>query len=118
MPPLDPLTPQPVFYARTHAEQFTPEFLAYLPDNLHVFSAFEAEALRLVRRGRTHYSARTIVEVLRHNAALEEDSAQPWKLNNDMTPYLARLFVLMRPAHADLFEFRQAKAATRERAAA
>ena len=114
----DLFTPPPVFYARTHAEQFTPEFLAYLPDNLHVFAAFEAEAMRLVRRGRKHYSARTIVEVLRHNSALDETSAEPWKLNNDMTPYLARLFVLMRPAHADLFEFRQAKAVTRERIAA
>ena len=34
------------------------------------------------------------------------------------TPYLARLFALLNPQHGCLFEFREAKAAKRERAAA
>lgn len=87
---------------------FTPEFLAFLPENVHVFEAFEREALRIVGRGWTHYSARTIVEVLRHHHALAE-SAGPWKLNDWHTPYLARLFALLNPEHAELFEFRAAR---------
>ena len=108
--------PRPIWYARTHAEQFTPEFLAYLPENLHVYDAFEREALAIARR-RPHYSARTIVEVLRHNSALQE-AGVPWKLNDWHTPYLARLFALIHPVHAGLFEFREAKAVKRERAPA
>jgi hypothetical protein len=98
--------------ARRHSFQFTPDFLAYLPDNLHIYQRFEREALRVARRGRTHYSARTIIEVLRHESALRE-SGDAWKLNDHNTPYLARLFALMNPAHAKMFEFREAKAATR-----
>lgn len=95
-------------------EQFTTEFLQYLPDNLHVWEAFEREALRLVGRGVRHYSARTIVHVLRHESTLAEVSGQGWKINNNVSPYLARLWNLVHPEHADLFEFREAKAARRE----
>lgn len=109
--------PRPLFVAHMHADTFTREFLADLPDNLHVYAAFEREALRVVARGRPHYSARTIVEVLRHNSALQE-SGGPWKLNDWHTPYLARLFALLNPGHASLFEFREAKAVNRERAVA
>lgn len=114
----DLLTPRPVFMAQMNVELFTPEFMLYLPDNLHVFYAFEREALRVVRKGFKHYSARTIIEVLRHTSALEE-SVGIWKLNDWHTPYLARLFKLLNPEHGDLFEFRTTKA-TRdaERAAA
>lgn len=104
--------PRPVFIAQMHSERFTPDFLAYLPENLHVYDAFEREALKVARRGFKHYSARTIIEVLRHHSALEE-SGGAWKLNNDNTPYLARLFGLMNPALECLFEFREAKAVKR-----
>lgn len=98
-----------VVLAQRNAEKFTPEFLAYLPPNRHVWVAFEREALRVVARGFQHYSARTIIEVLRHNSALAE-AGGPWKLNDHFTPGLARLFALSHPEHADLFEFRQVKA--------
>ena len=104
--------PRPVEVMLANADRFTPAFLAYLPQNLHVYAAFEREALHVVSRGFKHYSARTIIEVLRHHSALEE-AAGAWKLNNIETPYLARLFALMHPQHAGLFEFREAKAAQR-----
>ena len=110
--------PRPLFMAHMHADTFTREFLAYLADNLHVYGAFEREALRVVSRGRKHYSARTIIEVLRHESLLAEAGAGAWKLNDWHTPYLARLFALLNPQHGRLFEFREAKAAKRERAAA
>jgi len=106
----------PVAAANEHAHEFTPEFLAYLPDNVHVYKAFERETLRVVAKGFAHYSARTIIEVLRHHSALTE-AAGPWKLNDWHTPYLARLFALMNPAHRDLFEFRVVKAVRKQRAA-
>jgi hypothetical protein len=109
---LDIFTPAPLAYATAYANQFTPEFLAYLPENLHVYQAFEREARKVAARGRTHYSARTIIEVLRHNSTLEEVGGT-WKLNDHYTPYLARLFALIHPAHSGLFEFREAKAVKR-----
>lgn len=108
--------PRPLFIAHMNAAQFTREFLDYLPGNLHVYAAFEREALRVADRGRQHYSARTIVEVLRHESALREVGGQ-FKLSDWHTPYLARLFVLIHPQHVDLFEFRITKP-QRERATA
>lgn len=107
----------PLELARQHAAMFTPEFLAYLPSNRHVYEAFCRETNRVIAKGYGHYSARTIVEVLRHHSALHEASGR-WKLNDWHTPYLARLFGLEHPEHADLFEFRNAKAPGRHRAAA
>ena len=112
-----PAVQRPLLMAQQHADQFTPRFLAYLPENLHVYEAFERETMRVVRRGFPHYSARTIIEVLRHNSALAERGG-PWKLNDWHTPYLARLFALLNPAFAGLFEFRITKAVGRGRAAA
>ena len=113
----DLFTPRPVALAGIHANQFTERFLAYLPENLHVYEAFVRETLRVTGKGFKHYSARTIIEVLRHHSALHEVGG-PWKLNDWHTPYLARLFALDHPAHADLFEFREAKAVTRAKGAA
>jgi len=113
-----PAVHRPMLMAQQHADQFTPRFLAYLPENLHVYDAFEREAMRIVRRGFQHYSARTIIEVLRHNSALAEHGGGQWKLNDWHTPYLARLFALLNPASAELFEFRVTKAVGRHRAAA
>lgn len=109
----DLLTHRALAMAREHAGRFTDDFLAYLPDNLHVYDAFEREALAVVERGRMHYSARTIIEVLRHESALRQ-TGDAWKLNDHFTPYLARLFALMNPQAGGLFEFREAKAARRE----
>lgn len=102
------LEPWPLTVARNNEDKFTAEFLAYLPENIHIYRAFEKEAKLAAARGFQHYSARTIIEVLRHHSALQE-SGGGWKLNNDNTPYLARLFGLVNPESASLFEFRVAK---------
>ncbi|RYF59460.1 MAG: hypothetical protein EOO27_09225 [Comamonadaceae bacterium] len=109
-------TPRPLVLARANAQRFTPAFLAYLSANLHVYDDFEREAMRVVAKGFAHYSARTIIEVLRHHSALAAVGG-PWKLNDWHTPYLARLFALANPGHRGLFEFRVAKALRRRAAA-
>ena len=103
---LDMFTPIPVQVAREHSEHFTQEFLNYLPENIHVYQAFEQEARKVLQKGYKHYSARTIIEVLRHHTALSDSSK--WKLNDHATPYFSRLFALLNPASAGLFEFRKA----------
>lgn len=111
---LDLLMPAPLAMVNANLDLFPSTFLAYLPDNLPVYEAFEREALNVIRKGRSHYSARTIIEVLRHNSTLSEEPAGCFKLNDWHTPYLSRLFGLMHPKHADLFERRESKVLRRD----
>jgi hypothetical protein len=92
-------------------EHFTSEFMKWLPENLHVWDAFVEEAMKIRRRGYKHYSARTIVHVLRHHSAISETSSE-WKINNNHSPYLARLFDLMFPGFAGMWEYRETKKVT------
>lgn len=87
-----------------YSRKFPVGFDDWLRANLHVYEAFEKEALMVAQR-REHYSARTIIEFLRHHTLLAE-AGDGWKLDNDMTPGLARLFAAEHPRHATLFEFR------------
>lgn len=99
--------------AAEHEELFTPKFLAWLPANFHVYDAFCEETLKVIGLGFSHYSARTILHYLRHHTALAECNSEGWKLNNDFSPYLARLFDLMNPHLAGLFEYRHTPAVSR-----
>lgn len=92
-----------------YGHNFRPDFLPYLIDNYHVYAEFEWRALR-VAQVRKHYSARTIAETIRHDTVIGE-LRSGFKLNNNMVPDFARLFAELNPQHADLFEFRDHKAA-------
>ena len=96
-----------------HNEQFSDEFAEWLPVNEHVWRAFVNEAMKVRARGRTHYSSYTIVEFLRHNSAVQEVGGE-WKINNNHSPYLARLFDLMFPAFAGMWEYRETKKVNRK----
>jgi hypothetical protein len=90
-----------------HQSAFRKDFMAWLSANWHVWLAFEREANAIWARGRSHYSARTICEVLRHETALRQDApGEEWKINNCQIPDLARLYALMYPQRADFFETR------------
>lgn len=99
---------------RQHSDTFRPGFALWLRDNRHVWLAFEREANRAWARGRRHYSARTIIEFLRHETALADTGAD-FKINGNNVPDLARLYRLRHPDRAGLFETR--KLAGSERAA-
>lgn len=94
--------------AQSNKDQFTDEFLSWLPDNSHIYEAFEREAFAIIRKGFHHYSARTIIHFLRHHSALQENDGE-WKINNNTSPYLARLFDLVHPNYAGLWEYRTPK---------
>jgi hypothetical protein len=96
---------------QANAHQFRRGFPAWLEENGHVWRRF-AQVADEVRRRRAHYSARTIVEVLRHESALS-DTGDPWKLNNNHAPDLARLYLLTHPDAVDFFETRVPEASER-----
>jgi hypothetical protein len=91
-----------------HPDQFSPEFIDWFPDNIDVWVAFVNEAKKVLDAGYKHYSARTIIHVIRHHSAVAEKNSE-WKINNNHSPYLARLFALLYPQHKDLFNYRQVK---------
>lgn len=95
----------PLNLVASRPDLFRAGFPAWLADNLHVWRAFEREADRVWLRGRQHYSARTIIEVLRHESALS-DTGIAYKLNDHNTPDLARLYGLAHPDRAGMFETR------------
>mgnify|MGYP007089738799 CR=1 FL=1 len=96
--------------ADSNEELFSKEFLRWLPENLHVWQAFCDETFKVRARGFKHYSARTIIHFLRHHSAVAE-STGPWKVNNNYSPYLARLFDLKFPHLKGLWEYRETKRA-------
>ena len=100
-------------YAQKQFENFidaNPRFFKkekeWFIENWHVIEAFEKVALRLISVGRTHYSARTIVEVLVHQSAIKEISGL-YKIGNDNAPDLARVFVVLHPENVDFWEYRR-----------
>ncbi|WP_299074769.1 hypothetical protein [uncultured Paraglaciecola sp.] len=108
MPNYNDYTPEalPLNIARQNSDQLSAEFMEWLPDNLHIYLAFEKEATAIFNSGRSHYSARTIVEFLRHHTAIAEKPQCDWKINDHSVPYLARLFDMCNPSMAGLFNYR------------
>lgn len=95
--------------AQRHSDQFRPDFIGWLMDNSHLYAEFEKLALSVAGK-RPHYGARAIVEVMRFNSAIRERDGI-FKINGNYVPCMARLFALCHPQHADLFEFREHRAA-------
>ncbi len=102
-PDLRAETRQAVELVKAQPTLFRPEFDAWLAANWLLWRRFEAEALKIARR-RQHWSARTIIEYLRHETGLREDGE--FKVNNNAAPDCARLFAMLYPMYAKLFEFR------------
>lgn len=73
--------------------------------NVEVWRLFEREANALWLKGRTHYSARTIGEWIRHNT-IAADTDADFKLNDHVWPVLARLWTFLYPDRAGFFELR------------
>ena len=87
-------------------ELFPDKFVEWLQDNHHIFTAFAKQAIDVANKGFRHYSSKTIIEYLRHHTALTESGGE-WKINNNYTPYMARLFDLRHPSYAGMFEYRK-----------
>lgn len=88
------------------ASKFRADFSAWLAQNPDIWLRFVAEADKVWRSGRRHWSARTIIEYIRHETALREAGGL-LKINNNFAPDLARLYIDSFPERADLFETRR-----------
>lgn len=100
--------PDPVNIVLLNPDKFTEGFLIWLRSNTHIWEAFAEQAKLIRMRGYKRWGAKTIIEFLRHCSAIKENNSV-WKINNDSTAYLARLFDLCYPNLAGLFEYREVK---------
>lgn len=81
-------------------------FLAFHADNPDVWTLFDRFAHQAVRSGRPCYSARAIMERIRWHYAVETQSPDEFKINNNHTPFYARMWLERNPAHAEFFRTR------------
>ncbi len=88
-------------------ELFKKDFFVWLCNNYKIFECFEKSALKVWNSGFKHYSARTIVEVMRHRTNIREIGDGTWKLNNNRTPDMAKLYMLLHPEQEGFFEIRE-----------
>jgi hypothetical protein len=87
--------------ART-PEAFRNDFPDWLDRNWHVYVAFSEAADNVRRHGWKHYSARTIMEVLRHQSNVREVDGD-YKIGNNAIPDCARLYITQNPGTEGFF---------------
>lgn len=93
------------------AAYFCAGFLPWLARNEAIYRQFELQTLSLIDAGWKHFSARTIVEEIRHYTRLREAGACSFKIDGNMAPDLARAFAVRYPEHARMWEYRRADSA-------
>lgn len=74
-----------------------------------VWALFVREADKVRRSGRTHYGARTLLEVIRHNQAVENPGRE-FVINNNWQADIARAYMKLRGCWK-FFEIRDRQAA-------
>lgn len=84
-------------------------FLAFHRANPEVYRLFVRFALEAARAGRSRFGARMIWNRIRWFTDVETKESSGLKLNNNHTPYYARLFARDYPEHALLFETRRVR---------
>lgn len=93
---------------QTRADQIDAAFRRFHVDNPHVWTLFERFALQVIARGFENYSADAIFHRIRWHIDIETTDAA-CKLNNNFTPYYARLFHRRHPEHSGFFRNRVQK---------
>tara|TARA_R110002110_G_scaffold112168_6_gene278974 strand:+ start:1910 stop:2194 length:285 start_codon:yes stop_codon:yes gene_type:complete len=82
------------------------KWLDFHRENPHVYKLFSKYAFEAINRGREHYSARTIIELIRWHTDIETND-KDFKINDHTVPYYARLFMHENPEHKGFFELRK-----------
>lgn len=95
MTDLNTYPPKPVdraaVLATARAGQLSDDFVIWLQDNLDIWNEFCALAALARSKGRTRWSARAILHILRWNRMVS-DSGGVWKINNHWSAPMSRLY--------------------------
>ena len=81
------------------------KFNEYHRQNPHIYQAFEKKTLEAISRGYKHCSAKGVFEILRWETAVAANHDE-YKINNNYTPFYARLFMKNHPEHQEFFRVR------------
>lgn len=84
-------------------------FKEFHKSNPFVYDKLREMALQTKAAGHKRYSIRTLYHVMRWHAALETTDPE-FKLNNNHTPFYARLLMAREPELADFFTTRESVA--------
>lgn len=68
------------------------DFLEWLDNNWQIWVEFCDLAAQVRARGRTHWSARAILHVLRWNRVVRDSTDPTFKINNNWSPSMSRLY--------------------------
>jgi hypothetical protein len=86
---------------------FRPGFLAWLEMNEAIYRQFEQQTKDLIGAGWTHFSARTILEEIRHYTRHRERGQCSFKINDHHSTDLGRVFAINHPAYLNFWEYRR-----------
>ena len=86
------------------------EFATFHADNPHVYELFKRFINDVLRAGFQHYSARAIFHRIRWFTHIET-SDPTFKINNNHSPYYARMWMQDYPAHDGFFRIRELRGA-------
>lgn len=68
------------------------DFTDWLQLNWHIWDDFQKLSDQMRTKGRKYYAARTVIEVMRWHSHLTDRADADYKLNNNHTPKMARLY--------------------------
>lgn len=89
------------------SDQIEIKFCRYHQENPQVYVEFEKFAFKTIARGFKNYSAKGIFELIRwHTGVTAKDK---YKVNNNYTPFYARMFEKNHPDHKDFFRKRESR---------
>lgn len=80
------------------------KFWKYHEKNPKIYEVFDRFAREIVRAKRDQFGVSLIVERIRWFTNIETDSADGFKISNNMKPYYARLWMRNNPKHKGLFK--------------
>lgn len=83
-------------------------FKAWHYQNPHIYEHFKTLAYEMKATGRTRYSARTIIEVMRWHYNLQT-RGNVFKVNDDFVPIYVRLLICDHPEFFGFFELRKVR---------
>jgi hypothetical protein len=82
-------------------------FAEYHEQNPQIYAAFKRFTFMLIQKGRKHYGARGIIELIRFNSIVSGNDG--FKINNNYGAHYSRLFMKDFPQYDGFFKCRQMK---------
>jgi hypothetical protein len=93
-------------YKELNGHSIRQGFNRFNKENPHIFKAFEEQALKAIKNGRTKISSKLIINWIRWHEFLQS-SDKNFKINDAYQSYYARFFIEKYPQYNDVFEFRK-----------